>query len=40
MGLPRHPKKSVQLALQAEVHGALVDGDAGFAVPKPEKVQS
>ena len=39
MGLPRHPKKSVQRALQGEVQGAMLDGEAGFAVPKPEKVQ-
>ena len=39
MGLPRRPKKSVQRALQGEVQGAALDGEAGFAVPKPEKVQ-
>ena len=39
LGLPRHPKKSVQRALQGEVQGALLDGEAGFATPKPEKVQ-
>ena len=39
MGLPRHPKKSVQRALQGEVQGAVLDGEAGFAVPKPEKAQ-
>ena len=39
MGLPRHPKKSVQRALQGEVQGAMLDGEAGFAIPKPEKVQ-
>ena len=39
MGLPRHPKKSVQRALQGEVQGAWLDGEAGFATPKPEKVQ-
>ena len=39
LGLPRHPKKSVQRALQGEVQGAWLDGEAGFAVPEPEKVQ-
>ena len=39
MGLPRHPKKSVQRALQGEVQGAMLDGEVGFAIPKPEKVQ-
>lgn len=37
MGLPRHPKKSVQRA--CEVQGAWLDGEAGLATPKPEKVQ-
>ena len=39
VGLPRHPKKSVQRSLQGEVQGAWLDGEAGFAIPKPEKVQ-
>lgn len=37
-GLPRHPKKAVERALRAEVQGAIVDGEHGFAQPKPEKV--
>ena len=39
LGLPRHPKKSVQRAVRGEVQGALLDGEAGYAIPKPEKVQ-
>ena len=38
MGLPRHPKKSVQQSSLAEVQGALVDGDKGIAMAKPAKV--
>jgi len=37
-GLPRHPKKSVQQELKAEVQGALVDGTTGTVRPKPQKV--
>eukprot|EP00435_Cladocopium_sp_Y103_P032749 s505_g8.t1 len=37
-GLPRHPKKSVQQELSAEVQGALVDGRTGKVRPKPSKV--
>ena len=37
-GVPRHPKKGVARQLQAEVQGALVDGDLGMAYPKTEKV--
>ena len=37
-GLPRHPKKSVEQALTAEVQGALVDGVTGRVRPKPSKV--
>eukprot|EP00435_Cladocopium_sp_Y103_P018988 s785_g4.t1 len=37
-GLPRHPKKSVQQELQAEISGAWVDGLSGKVRPKPEKV--
>ena len=29
LGLPRHPKKSVERALKAEVQGAWIDGEAG-----------
>ena len=36
--LPRHPKKAVESALQAEVQGALLDGEAGVAYAKPDKV--
>eukprot|EP00438_Fugacium_kawagutii_P004839 Skav221060 [mRNA] locus=scaffold3118:62102:67689:+ [translate_table: standard] len=36
--VPRHPKKSVQQQLRAEVQGAIIDGRAGLAFPKPEKV--
>jgi hypothetical protein len=37
-GLPRHPKKSVEQALSAEIQGALVDGMTGKVRPKPQKV--
>ena len=37
-GLPRHPKKSVEQALSAEIQGALVDGMTGRVKPKPQKV--
>ena len=37
-GMPRHPKKSVQQALQAEIQGAIVDGRSGKVTPKPGKV--
>eukprot|EP00435_Cladocopium_sp_Y103_P063643 s758_g25.t1 len=37
-GLPRHPKKSVEQALVAEIQGALVDGKTGHVRPKPSKV--
>ena len=36
--IPRHPKKSVSQSVGAEVQGAIVDGRAGVAYPKPEKV--
>eukprot|EP00435_Cladocopium_sp_Y103_P050034 s2053_g15.t1 len=36
--LPRHPKKAVEMASVAEVQGALLDGRAGVAYAKPEKV--
>ena len=38
LGVPRHPKKSVEQAKKAEVQGALVDGGLGVAYPKPEKI--
>ena len=37
-GLPRHPKKSVEQSLQAEVQGAWLDGEAGTMCAKPSKV--
>lgn len=37
-GLPRHPKKSTQQALKAEVQGAWVDGELGTVAAKPSKV--
>ena len=37
-GVPRHPKKSTIRASQAEVQGAIVDGVAGRAYPKPVKI--
>ena len=38
MQLPRHPKKAVTRELRAEVQGALVLGDTGIAIPKPQKL--
>ena len=37
-GLPRHPKKTVQQALSAEVQGAWLDGEEGKLYAKPSKV--
>lgn len=37
-GIPRHPKKSVCQEGMAEVQGAVVDGVAGIAFPKKDKV--
>lgn len=37
-GLPRHPRKSVQQELKAEIQGTLVDGTTGRVRPKPSKV--
>eukprot|EP00438_Fugacium_kawagutii_P025239 Skav236128 [mRNA] locus=scaffold900:368879:380005:- [translate_table: standard] len=37
-GIPRHPKKAVSSKAQAEVQGAIMDGNQGIAFPKPEKV--
>lgn len=36
--MPRHPKKGVASQRKAEVQGAIIDGVAGVAYPKPEKV--
>ena len=36
--IPRNVKKSVTRSLQAEVQGALVDGELGVAFPKPDKL--
>ena len=33
-GMPRHPKKSVEQQLQAEVQGALIDGVCGPNLPR------
>ena len=38
LGLPRHPKKAVEQAVEAEVQGAWVDGRKGTATPKFSKV--
>lgn len=38
MNLPRHPKKAVTRQIRAEVQGALVLGDKGIALPKPQKL--
>ena len=38
LGVPRHPKKGVASQRKAEVQGAVVDGEAGLAYPKPEKL--
>eukprot|EP00438_Fugacium_kawagutii_P029122 Skav233719 [mRNA] locus=scaffold2120:365768:377109:+ [translate_table: standard] len=37
-GVPRHSKKAVASKLQAEVQGAIVDGELGIICPKPEKL--
>ena len=37
-GMPRHPKKSVEQSVLAEIQGALVDGKTGKVRPKPQKV--
>lgn len=36
--MPRHPKKAVARSVHAEVQGAEVDGEAGVAAPKAEKL--
>lgn len=38
LSLPRHPKKAVESACRAEIQGALLDGRAGVAYAKPEKI--
>ena len=38
LGLPRHPKKATERVLKGEIQGAIVDGELGFAMPRPEKV--
>ena len=38
LGVPRHPKKAVTSVTTAEVQGAIIDGKAGLAFPKPEKI--
>ena len=38
LNLPRHPKKAVVRQVRAEVQGALVLGDKGIAIPKPQKI--
>ena len=38
LGLPRRPKKAVENAFQAEIQGALFDGDQGVAYATPDKV--
>ena len=38
VGLPRHPKKSVEQRLNAEVQGAWVNGERGTVSAKPSKV--
>ena len=37
-GLPRHPEKSVEPQLQAEVQGAWLDGETGTLCAKPGKI--
>ena len=37
-GVPRRPKKSTIRASKAEVQGAIIDGVAGRAYPKPAKI--
>ena len=38
LGIPRHPKKAVARQPKAEVQGAVLDGVAGMAYPKVDKV--
>ena len=37
-GLPRHPKKAAERVTLGELQGALLDGEARYAMPKPQKV--
>ena len=37
-GLPRHPKKAAERVTQGEMQGALIDGEQGYAMPKPQKL--
>ena len=37
-GLPRHPKKVAERVIRGEMQGALIDGELGFAMPKPQKL--
>eukprot|EP00435_Cladocopium_sp_Y103_P012901 s836_g3.t1 len=36
--IPRHPKKSVQSLMRAEIQGALLDGREGTMCAKPDKI--
>ena len=38
LAIPRHPKKEVERQAQADVQGALVDGEEGCARPRVEKI--
>ena len=38
LGLPRHPKKAAERVTQGEMQGALLDGELGCAMPKPQKL--
>ena len=38
LGLPRHPKKSVERKTTAEIQGAIVNGHTGRVTPKPVKI--
>ena len=38
LAIPRHPKKAVERQAQADVQGALVDGEEGCARPRVEKI--
>ena len=38
LGLPRHPKKTVERQATAEIQGAMVNGTTGRVTPKPTKV--
>ena len=38
LGLPRHPKKTVEQQPAAEIQGAWIDGVTGKVTPKPSKV--